>query len=75
MRFFELICPNCRHQFVWLEHSHYSGYIYRRKGHNEELESTICPKCNIKIAVLKDSSSGLDITDESIEIADIMRGI
>ena len=76
MRFFELICPNCGHQFVWLEHSYSSGnIIYRRKGHDEELEGTVCPKCNIKIAVLKESSTGLDISDDSIEIADIIRGI
>ena len=51
--FFELICPNCKHQFVWLEHT-YQGSIYkfyRRKEYDEMLESTTCPKCNIEMAV------------------------
>ena len=75
MRFFEIICPNCRHQFVWLEQSYGNGYIYKRKGHDEELDSTVCPKCNIRMVVLKDSFTGLDITDESIDIVDGIRGI
>ncbi len=75
--FFEIICPNCKHQFVWLEHT-YKGSIYklyRRRGYDEILESTTCPKCNIEMAVLKNSFSGIDIRNESIEIACIVRGI
>ena len=75
--FLEIICPNCKHKFMWLENT-YKGTsyaVYRRKGHKEMLESTSCPKCNIEMVVLKDSCSGIDIRDDSIEIASILRGI
>ena len=75
--FLEITCPNCKHKFMWLE-STYNGSsypVYRRKGYNEILESTVCPKCNIEMVVLKDSCNGIDISDDSIEIASILRGI
>ena len=75
-RFFEIICPNCGHQFVWLEHSCGSSYkIYRRQGFDEELESTKCPKCDFEMAVLKNSSTGIDISDPSLEVLAVIRGI
>lgn len=75
--FLEITCPNCRHHFVWLEHSYKgSSYtVYRRRGYDEILESTLCPKCNIEMAVLKDSCSGIDVRDKSIEVASTIRGI
>lgn len=75
--FLELTCPNCRHQFIWLEHT-YKGSIYtvyKRIGYDEILESTLCPKCNIEMVVLKDSHIGIDIRDKSIEVAGTLRGI
>lgn len=76
-RFREIECPNCRHQFIWFEHTYKgSSYIlYRRKGYSEQLESTPCPKCNTEMAVLENSITGIDIQSESIEVADIVRGI
>lgn len=75
--FLEIKCPNCGHQFVYLEHT-YKGpiyKIYRRKGHNECLESTSCPNCNIELVVLKDTPNGINIQDKSIEVAEIVQGI
>lgn len=75
--FREIECPNCQYQFVWMEHT-YNGSIYkvyRRKGCDEMLESTKCPKCNTEMVVLKNSHIGVDINDESIEVATILRGI
>ncbi len=75
--FREIECPNCQHQFVLMEHT-YNGSIYkiyRRKGYNEELESTTCPKCNTEMVVLKDLHAGIDINDDSIEVASVLRGI
>ena len=75
--FIEIIYPNCGQRFVWLEHT-YKGSIYtvyKRIGHDEILESTLCPKCNIEMAVWKESCSGIDIRDKSIEVAGILRGI
>lgn len=75
--FREVTCPNCGHQFVYLENS-YKGSIYplySRRGYNEKLESTICPKCSIEMVVLKDSSTGIDIRDDSIEVVTVVRGI
>ena len=76
-RFMEIECPNCKHIFVWLEHT-YKGTrynLYRRKGYNEALESTVCPNCNMEMAVLKDKHSGINIEDSSIEVADSVHGI
>ena len=75
--FSEIECPNCKHHFVWLEHTYKgSSYtVYRRKGHDEILESTLCPKCSFEMVVLKDSCIGIDVKDESIEIASTIRGI
>ncbi len=76
-RFYKIKCPRCGHQFVWLEGTcKGSGfYLYRRKGFDEELESTPCPKCDVEMAVLTDSLEGICIQEESIEIAGTVRGI
>lgn len=75
-RFYEIKCPKCGHQFTWLEDSKDSdGNFYRRKGRKELLESTNCPKCNAKMVVLKESHSGIDIMNESIEIVPGFRGL
>ena len=76
-KFIEITCPNCNHQFVWLEHT-YKGTnykLYRRRGHDELLESTICPKCNTEMVVLKNSHNGISIEDDLIEVAGTVRGI
>ena len=75
--FIELECPNCKHIFVWQEHT-FKGTawkLYSRKGYDEMLESTICPKCGMEIAVLNDSHTGIDIHDKSIEVVANVRGI
>ena len=76
-KFIELRCQNCKHQFMYLENT-YKGTrctLYRRKGHKELLESTICPKCNTEIAILKSKHTGIDITNSSIETAGTIHGI
>ena len=35
----------------------------------------VCPNCDIEMVVLKDSSTGIDIRDESIEVSGVVRGI
>ena len=66
--FVEIVCPNCGHRFVWLEHSWPNCHFYHRKGYDDEfLESTSCPKCGMEMVVLKEIHSGMDIYDESIE--------
>lgn len=73
--YFEIECPNCKHRFVWLEHSWSSCLLFRRKGYDELLESTVCPQCTMEMVVLKDVHSGIDIHDETIEVVGAIRGI
>ena len=76
-KFIEIECPNCKHKFVWLEYT-YKGtrqIWYKRKGFDEALESAECPKCSIEMVVLKDSHSGINVEDTSIEVAGITYGI
>lgn len=69
-------CPKCRHVFVWLNEPTGTSYrTYRRKGFDEELYSTTCPKCNLEIAVPLDTLDGIDIDDTAIEIFATYRGI
>jgi len=75
--FYEIECPNCKHQFVWLEHT-YKGSIYkvyRRMGHDEVLESAKCPKCDIEMVVIKETHSTIDVKDDSVEVIGSMHGI
>lgn len=67
-KFIEIECPSCGHRFVWLEHT-YKGTrykVYRRAGHNEVLESTVCPKCNLEMVVIKDLHIGISVEDSTI---------
>ena len=76
-KFIEIECPNCKHNFVWLEHT-YKGtrhMLYKRKEFDEALESIECTKCGIEMIVLKDSHIGINIEDDSIEVASISYGI
>ena len=52
-----------------------SHCIFRRKGTDEELESTVCPKCGLEMVVLSDVLEGIDIRDENIETVCAIRGI
>ena len=62
-------CPQCNHNFMWIEDMHFSPpySIYRRKGQDEMLLSTRCPKCNCKMIIPIDSLKGMCIDDENIE--------
>lgn len=75
--FKEIICPNCGHQFVWLEYAEKgsSFIVYCRKGMDEELLSTSCPNCKIEMVILNDSHVGVDIRSESIDVAGTVRGL
>lgn len=76
-KFRQAECPVCGHIFMWQEYSHVgtSYCSYRRKGYKEELMSTCCPKCNLKMIVPNDSLKGIDIRDENAEVADLIRGL
>lgn len=74
-KFIAVRCPYCGHQFTWLEGSWSTCVAFRRKGHDEFLESTVCPMCSIEMAVIKELHTGIDINDESIEILSVIRGI
>ena len=69
-------CPRCNHLFMWIENEdkprRYS--IYRRKGRDEMLLSTKCPKCNCKMVVAGDSLVGLYENDEKVEEIGIVEG-
>lgn len=69
-------CPKCNHRFAWLEEPNGNSYcLYRRKGVNEELFSTVCPRCGLEMVVPSDEHTGISITDESIELFSTVRGI
>lgn len=69
-------CPKCKHIFMWLEGPTGSSYcIYRRKNRDEEIFSTTCPKCNLKMVVPSDTVEGIDINDEAIILSSTLRGI
>lgn len=70
-------CPQCNHAFMWIEYADLppSYCVYRRKGIDEELGSTHCPKCNCEMVVPDNSEIGISVEDKSIELRDIVRGI
>lgn len=69
-------CPKCDHIFMWLEGPTGTSYcLYRRKGENEELHNTTCPKCNLEMVVPSNSIKGIDINDSSVELFTTIRGI
>lgn len=75
-KFKEVECPKCNHRFAWLEEPNgNSYYLYRRKGVNEELFSTVCPQCGLEMVVPGDGHTGIAIADETIELFSTVRGI
>lgn len=75
-KFREIKCPSCKHKFAWLEKPFGNSYnVYRRKGIDEELFSTICPNCSLEMVIPKDMIIGIDINDSEIELYGTMRGI
>lgn len=75
-KFREVECPCCKHRFSWLEEpSGKSYYLYHRKGKDEELFSTKCPKCDVEMVVPHDDYIGIVITDERIKLSSSIRGI
>ena len=75
-RFRQVKCPNCKHIFMWLNEPTGTSYcLFRRKGVEEELFSTTCPKCNLEMVVLDDVLEGIDIAGEAIELFSTIRGL
>lgn len=75
-RFKEVQCPKCKHTFVWLQEPHGNSYcLYRRKGVEEELFSTTCPRCSLEMVIPSDLHNGIDIQDDMIEQFATVRGI
>ena len=75
-KFKEVECPKCNHRFAWLEAPCGNSYcLYRRKGVNEELFSTVCPQCDLEMVVPADEHTGIAIADETIELFSTVRGI
>ena len=70
-------CPKCNHTFMWIEYADLpSSYnVYRRKGVDEELGSTHCPKCNCEMIIPSDIKSGISIEDDAVELVGTVRGI
>ena len=75
-KFRQVKCPKCKHTFMWLDQPNGVSYcLYRRKGVEEELISTTCPKCNLEMVVPEDVLDGIAINDEAIELFATLRGI
>lgn len=70
-------CPLCGHIFMWIEYADLppSYNVYRRKGIDEELGSTHCPKCNCEMIVPSELSTGISVENESVELRGTIRGI
>ncbi len=70
-------CPCCNHVFMWIEYGDLpaSYCVYRRKGVDEELGSTHCPKCNCEMIIPNNVEIGISVEDESIELRGMVRGI
>ena len=70
-------CPLCNHIFMWIEHADLptSYNVYGRKGMDEGLGSTHCPKCNCEMIVPSDVTIGVSIEDENVELIGTVRGI
>jgi endogenous inhibitor of DNA gyrase (YacG/DUF329 family) len=69
-------CPRCKHIFMWLDAPMGASYcLYRRRGSEEELYSTTCPKCNLEMIVPGNVIEGIDINCEAVELFSTVRGI
>lgn len=73
----QIECPLCGHIFMWIEYADLppNYNVYRRKGVDEELGSTHCPKCNCEMIVSNDSKRGISVEDEVVELRGTVRGI
>lgn len=73
----QIECPLCGHIFMWIEYADLppNYNVYRRKGVDEELGSTHCPKCNCGMIVSNDSKRGISVEDEVVELRGTVRGI
>ena len=69
--------PQCNHVFIWIEYADLppSYCVYRRKGIDEELGSTHCPKCNCKMIAPSDLTTGISVENENVELIGTVRGI
>lgn len=70
-------CPLCGYIFMWIEYADLppSYNVYRRKGIDEELGSTHCPKCNCEMIVPTESLKGISVENENVQLIDTVRGI
>jgi len=75
-KFKEVECPKCNHRFAWLEAPTGTSYcLYRRKGVNEELFSTVCPQCGLEMIVPENEHRGISVNDDTVEMFSTLRGI
>jgi len=75
-KFKEVECSKCNHRFAWLEEPSGNSYcLYRRKGIDEELFSTVCPQCGLEMVVPSDKHMGIAVTDKAVELFSTVRGI
>lgn len=73
----QIQCPRCEHIFMWFEHADLplSYNVYGRKGVDEELGSTYCPKCNCEMIAPSELTTGIPVENESVELRGTVRGI
>ena len=73
----QIKCPLCGHTFMWIEYADLppSYHVYGRKGLDEELGSTHCPKCNCEMIAPHDLEIGLSVENENVELRDTVRGV
>lgn len=62
---------------MWIEYADLppSYCVYKRKGVDEELGSTHCPKCDCEMIVPEDSARGLAVDDDNVVLIGTVRGI
>ena len=73
----QIQCPACDHIFMWIEYADLptSYNVYKRKNRDEELGSTHCPKCNCEMIAPDNSTVGISVGDENVELKCTVRGI
>ena len=75
-KFKEVECPECNHRFAWLEQPSGNSYcLYRRKGIDEKLFSTVCPQCGLEMVVPSDKHMGIAVADKAVELFSTVRGL